>query len=71
VLENLRASGLVEGDEALLRMARENAAEIGKGATELAWALFRAPDEVAATVKEKVDWEAIERLRAENRPSSS
>jgi KDO2-lipid IV(A) lauroyltransferase len=68
VLENLAASGIVRGPEEVRRLARENAAEIGKGATELAWALFRPPDEVAATVKEKVGWDAIEALRAKNRP---
>jgi KDO2-lipid IV(A) lauroyltransferase len=56
VLENLRASGLVEGDEAAADGARERRRN-REGATELAWALFRAPDEVAATVKEKVGWE--------------
>jgi Kdo2-lipid IVA lauroyltransferase/acyltransferase len=52
----------------LRRLARRNAAEIGKGATELAWALFRPIDEVAATVREMAGWDAVERLRAENRP---
>ena len=41
--------------------------EIGKGATELAWALFRAPD-VPALVRSRIGWEAVERLRAANRP---
>jgi len=68
VLENLEASGLARTPEDLRRLARENAAEIGKGATELAWALFRPIDEVAATVKEMLGWEAVERLRADNRP---
>jgi KDO2-lipid IV(A) lauroyltransferase len=68
VLENLEASGIARTPEDLRRMARENAAEIGKGATELAWALFRPIDEVAATVKEMLGWEAVERLRADNRP---
>jgi len=68
LLENLGASGLAKGPADLRRMASENAAEIGKGATELAWALFRPMDEVAAMVKEKVGWDAVERLRAENRP---
>jgi KDO2-lipid IV(A) lauroyltransferase len=49
-------------------MARENAAEIGKGATELAWALFRPIEEVAATVREMVGWEEVEALRRANRP---
>src|SRR5262249_46713057 len=41
VLENLGSSGLCPNREALHSMAKRNAAEIGKGATELAWALFR------------------------------
>ena len=41
VLENLGSSGLCPNREALHALARQNAAEIGKGATELAWALFR------------------------------
>jgi Kdo2-lipid IVA lauroyltransferase/acyltransferase len=68
VLENLGASGIVPDKPALRRLARANAAEIGKGATELAWALFRPLDEVAAQVRERVGWEAVERLRAARRP---
>lgn len=66
--ENLQASGLAGSPDDLGRMARENAAEIGKGATELAWALFRAPAQVAATVVDQSGWEAVERLRAGRRP---
>ena len=68
VVENLAASGLCDSREDVMRLARENAAEIGKGATELAWALFRPLDQVAATVLERDGWEAVERLRAANRP---
>jgi KDO2-lipid IV(A) lauroyltransferase len=67
VLENLAASGLCHSRADLGRLARENAAEIGKGATELAWALFRPLDEVAATVKGRSGWEHVERLRAAKR----
>jgi KDO2-lipid IV(A) lauroyltransferase len=67
VLDNLRASGVVSGDAALRKLARENASEIGKGATELAWALFRPQEEIAATVKDLVGWEGIEALRAQGR----
>lgn len=66
-LENLGASGIARDAGQLQGLARENAAEIGKGACELAWALFRPLDEVAATVRERVGWEAVERLRAEGR----
>ena len=66
-LENLEASGVARTADDLRRLARENAAEIGKGATELAWALFRPSDEVAATVTEKHGWDEVERLRAANR----
>jgi KDO2-lipid IV(A) lauroyltransferase len=58
----------VDGPEALGRLARENAAEIGKGATELAWALFRPQEEIAETVKDLVGWDAVEALRAKGRP---
>jgi KDO2-lipid IV(A) lauroyltransferase len=68
LLDNLGASGIPAGQEALQRLARANAGEIGKGATELAWALFRPLDEVAAQVRERVGWEAVERLRADKRP---
>jgi KDO2-lipid IV(A) lauroyltransferase len=65
--ENLARSGICRDPAEVRRMARENAAEIGKGASELAWALFRAGD-VPALVKDRTGWEAVERLRAANRP---
>src|SRR5947207_8126641 len=68
VLENLGASGLAPGPGQIHRLARENAAEIGKGATELAWALFRPQDEIAATVRECTGWTEVEVLRKTNRP---
>src|SRR5205814_4400798 len=54
--ENLGGSGLAATREDVQRMARENAAEIGKGATELVWALFRPSDEIAAKVIRRVGW---------------
>jgi len=68
VLENLATSGIAPGKPELRRLARANAAEIGKGVTELAWALYRPLDQVAAQVRERVGWEAIEELRAARRP---
>ncbi len=65
--ENLLASGLVNADD-LPRVARENAAEIGKGAAELVWALFRPADEIAAKVLRRVGWEGVERVRGKDRP---
>jgi Kdo2-lipid IVA lauroyltransferase/acyltransferase len=67
VLENLEASGVCPQPGDLPRLAKENAAEIGKGATELAWALFRADDAIAR-VRGRVGWEQVEALRAANRP---
>ncbi len=67
-LENLRTAMVAADAAALARLVRENAAEIGKGAAELAWALFRPVDEVAGLVRELDGWEAVERLRADNRP---
>lgn len=67
-LENLRSAGIARDQAALPRLARDNAAEIGRGATELAWALFRPVEQVAALVKELDGWTQIERLRAEGRP---
>ena len=64
--ENLGASGIAAGRD-LDRLARANAAEIGKGATELAWALFRADDAIAR-VRDADGWEHVERLRAAGRP---
>jgi KDO2-lipid IV(A) lauroyltransferase len=63
-LENLRSSGICGDEASLARLARDNAAEIGKGAAELAWALFRPVDEVAGLVRERDGWDAVERLRA-------
>jgi KDO2-lipid IV(A) lauroyltransferase len=67
LLDNLKASGLARDSAQAARIARANAAEIGKGATEIAWALFRAP-EIVAQVRERVGWEAVERLRAAGKP---
>jgi Kdo2-lipid IVA lauroyltransferase/acyltransferase len=67
-LDNLAASGLCATPEQLRQLGRANAAEIGKGVTELAWALFRPLDEVTAVVKGLTGWEAVEKLRAEGRP---
>ena len=68
VLDNLAASGLAPTSGDVRRLAKANAAEIGKGATELVWALFRPIDEVAATVVDRVGWDAVEKLRAAGRP---
>ena len=65
--ENLAASGLAATETSQARLARENAAEIGKGAAEVAWALFR-PDEVAGKVRPGAGWDAVERLRAAGKP---
>jgi Kdo2-lipid IVA lauroyltransferase/acyltransferase len=67
VLENLLNSGLASDRKAVRRIAHANAAEIGKGVTELAWALFRSDDAVAM-VRGRDGWEAVERLRAQGRP---
>jgi KDO2-lipid IV(A) lauroyltransferase len=64
--ENLAASGLVAGS-GLGAAARANAAEIGKGVTELSWALFR-PAETTALVTALDNWEAVQRLRGASRP---
>jgi KDO2-lipid IV(A) lauroyltransferase len=68
ILDNLAASGLAADADDVRRMAKINAAEIGKGATELVWALLRPLDEVAATVVDRVGWEAVEKLREGGRP---
>jgi KDO2-lipid IV(A) lauroyltransferase len=67
VIENLTQSGLCRSPDDVRRLARENADEIGKGATELVWSLFRPLDEVAGMVRRRVGWEAVARLRAEGR----
>lgn len=67
VLENLRTAGIAAEGRALAQLARENAAEIGKGASELAWALYRPVEEVAGLVGELDGWETVERLRAQER----
>lgn len=68
ILDNITASGVCAGSEQVRRLARANAAEIGKGVTELAWALFRPLDEVAGHVGERAGWDAVERLREAGRP---
>jgi KDO2-lipid IV(A) lauroyltransferase len=68
LLENLASSGLAASAEEVRRLAKENAGEIGKGASELIWALYRPLDEVAATVKTRTGWEAVEKLQAAGRP---
>lgn len=68
LLDNLTASGVCRDGDEVRRTARVNAVEIGKGATELAWALFRPLDEVAGQVHETVGWDAVEALRAAGRP---
>jgi KDO2-lipid IV(A) lauroyltransferase len=65
--DNLLASGLVDSKADVGRMARANAAEIGKSVTELAWALFR-PGDAIARVQRLHGWEHVEQLRAGNRP---
>ncbi len=67
ILENLTHSGLCATPADVRRLAHANAAEIGKSATELAWALFR-PGDVAGLVRSRIGWDAVERLRADNRP---
>ena len=67
LLDNLRHSGLCATPADVRRFAHENAAEIGKGASELAWALFRS-EEVPGLVRSHIGWEAVERLRANHRP---
>lgn len=64
--DHLAASGLVPAPD-VPRLARANAAEIGKGATEFAWAHFRSDDATRLT-REGGGWGEVERLRAGNRP---
>lgn len=64
---NLGGSALCRSPSDVRRAARANAAEIGKGATELAWALFRS-HEAVSRVHGRFGWEAVERLRAAGRP---
>jgi KDO2-lipid IV(A) lauroyltransferase len=68
VLDNIGSSGVCGSRVEVRRLAWENAAEIGKGATELMWALFRPLDEVAALVRSRSGWETVERLRKAKRP---
>ena len=66
--ENLAASAICPSEDDVRRLAWENAAEIGKSATEMVWTLFRPLDEIAAQVRDLTGWEAVEKLRAGNRP---
>lgn len=63
---NLRTSRCAPAD-GLETMARANAAEMGKSATELAWTLFRGIEEAVDKVRERTNWEAVKRIRAEGR----
>jgi KDO2-lipid IV(A) lauroyltransferase len=67
LLDNLKASGVVPNPADVGRIARANAAEIGRGATEIAWALFRSR-EIVGLVREAIGWDAVQRLRADGRP---
>lgn len=67
-LENLGNAGIAPDDRSLRVLARANAAEIGKGAAELAWALYRPAEQVAGLVRELDGWECVERLRSSGRP---
>jgi KDO2-lipid IV(A) lauroyltransferase len=67
ILDNLRASGICPSPPDVKRLAKESAAEIGKGATELAWALFRS-DDAMARVRRRVGWDEVLKLRAADRP---
>ena len=68
IRENLRLTGFATTSGDVRRMAWENAAEIGKGATELVWALFRPIDDVASKVVRRTGWEGVEKLREGARP---
>jgi Kdo2-lipid IVA lauroyltransferase/acyltransferase len=68
VLDNITASSVCASAAEVRSLARANAGEIGKGVSELAWALFRPLDEVAGQVRGREGWEAVERLRAANTP---
>jgi KDO2-lipid IV(A) lauroyltransferase len=63
VLDNIASSGLAPSRAEARALAWRNAAEIGKGATELIWALFRPLDQVAALVRSRTGWEAVQKLR--------
>jgi len=67
VLENLGSSGLCPTKDALQALAKRNASEIGMGATELAWALFRPLEDIVALVKSRTGWDEVEKLRAGGR----
>lgn len=67
LVDNLKASGVVANPADVGRIARTNAAEVGKGATEMAWALFRS-EETVGLVRERIGWDAVERLRSDGRP---
>jgi len=67
LIDNLKASGIAPDSAEVARIAKANAAEIGKEATETAWALFR-PQEIVELVRDRVGWEAVERLRADGKP---
>jgi Kdo2-lipid IVA lauroyltransferase/acyltransferase len=67
VLDNIASSGLAGSRAEVRHLAWRNAAEIGMGATELIWALFRPLHEVCALVRSRTGWEAVEKLRSANR----
>jgi KDO2-lipid IV(A) lauroyltransferase len=68
ILENLGSSGICPNREALHALAKRNAVEIGMGATELAWALFRPLDDIVGLVKSRTGWDGVEKLRDAHRP---
>src|SRR5260221_8744657 len=68
VQEHLAAIRLCASRDDMKRVAWLHDAEIGQGATELLWSLFRPLDEAPGAVKDRYGWEAIEKLHAAGQP---
>ncbi|MDK2122943.1 lysophospholipid acyltransferase family protein [Parachitinimonas caeni] len=66
--ENLRQSGLAVGADDYSRLRRASIGEAGRGALEVLAAWGRAPDRVAALVKNCDGWQHVEAALAARRP---
>ena len=67
LLANLRESQVCTSPSSLRSLALANAAEVGKSATELVWTLYRETQEAVDTVRSRIGWEAVRRIRDEGR----
>lgn len=65
--ENLRLSGLAEGEETYRKLLQANIREAGKGVLELPWVWLRPLPQVMAAIQSCDGWEEVAAARADGR----